>query len=58
MGIATGPKGEVANYKLIKHSQKLARKLYKIADNKGEIFEKCSILVKFKEGEHFNRRNP
>ncbi|MEE8552987.1 MAG: hypothetical protein V3S72_06775, partial [Desulfobacterales bacterium] len=22
-----------------------------------EIFEKCSILFKFKEGENFNRRN-
>jgi len=22
-----------------------------------ETFEKCSILVKFKEGENFNRRN-
>ncbi len=24
---------------------------------KGETFEKCSILVKVKEGENFNRRN-
>ena len=23
----------------------------------GETFEKCSILLKFKEGEDFNRRN-
>ena len=30
--ITTGPNGEVANRQLIEHSQKLARKLYKITD--------------------------
>ena len=26
--------------------------------NQAESFEKCSILVKIKEGENFNHRNP
>jgi hypothetical protein len=33
-------------------SQKTCHKVYY-----KEIFEKCSILLKFKEGDNFNRRN-
>jgi hypothetical protein len=31
--------------------------MYGLTDRRIEIFEKCSILVKVKEGKNFNRRN-
>jgi len=35
----------------------LSQDVKKVADRKFETFEKCSVLVKVKEGENSNHRN-
>jgi hypothetical protein len=38
-------------------SKQLLNILKQLINTKGESFEKCSFLFKFKEGENFNYRN-